>query len=63
MDESLNNCGFGCYIANRFVGALCYADDLTLICPSRRAISLLLNICEEFAVEYHVKFNSELTNS
>ena len=61
MDEllnKLNNCGVGCFIGNRLVGALCYADDLTLICPSRRAKSLLLNICEDFAVEYYVKFNS-----
>ena len=41
-----------------FMGAMCYADDLTIISPSRRYMEIMLQICEDFATEYHVKFNS-----
>ena len=29
----LNGSGYGCHINNTFVGALCYADDVTLLSP------------------------------
>ena len=35
----------GCHMGNSFVGSLCYADDVTLIAPSRNAINILLGIC------------------
>ena len=61
MDELLSRlslAGVGCYVGTRFYGALCYADDLTLLCPSRRSMNIMLKICEDFALEYGVKFNS-----
>ena len=61
MDEllsRLNNCGVGCYIGKQFMGGMCYADDLTLISPSRRSMNILLKVCEDYANEFHVKFNS-----
>ena len=42
----------GCYIGNVFVGALCYADDLSLLAPSADAMRKMLRICEEFAAEH-----------
>ena len=48
----------GCYMGNRFYGAIGYADDLCLLAPSRSAACVLLNICEEYGKEYNVKFNS-----
>ena len=56
--ERLVKAGVGFYIGNHYSGALCYADDLTLISPSRNSMNLMLNICETFADEYCVKFNS-----
>ncbi len=53
----LTQAGVGCYIGTRFCGALCYADDLTLIAPSRYSMKVLLNICDAFAREFNVKFN------
>ena len=38
--------------------AMCYADYLTMISPSRRSMEIMLQICEDFATEYQVKFNS-----
>ena len=54
----LSKSGVGCHIGNSFVGSLCYADDVTLIAPSRNAMNILLDICQEYAQEYSVKFNS-----
>ena len=44
----------GCYIGKTFMGALSYADYLTLLALSLRAAKYLLNICEEYATEYDV---------
>ena len=36
--------GVGCYWNNRFVGALCYADDIALLAPSPATLrSMLVN--------------------
>ena len=48
----------GCFIGHHYSGALCYADDLTLIAPSLSATKYMLAICEQFAREYDVLFNS-----
>ena len=47
----LRSSGFGCYIDDTFVGALGYADDVTLMSPS----------CETCAAEYDIKFNEKKT--
>jgi len=54
----LTKSGVGCYISNIFIGGMCYADDLTIISPSRRSMDILLQICENYAKEFHVTFNS-----
>ena len=45
------------------VGALAYADDLTLLAPSPSAliIRMLLRICECFGVDNYLKFNPDKT--
>ena len=60
MDEllaRLKSQKYGCYIGNNFVGAICYADDLALIAPSKNALLHMINVCEQFSNEYYVKFN------
>ena len=47
MDELLNALAksqVGCYIGSRFYGALCDADNLTLVCPSSRATDIMLHM-------------------
>ena len=44
-----------------FVGAIAYADELTLLSPSRSGLQCMLNTCESFCKEYYVKFNSKKT--
>ena len=61
MDElliRLTKSGIGCHVGNTFFGALCYADDVTILTPSRNSMTEMLRLCEEFANEYNVKFNS-----
>jgi hypothetical protein len=55
--ERLRDLGIGCHIGQRFVGALSYADDLTLLAPSLRGLREMLKICEVFALNFDVMFN------
>ena len=62
MDELLNrlkSCGYGCYVGNVFAGAVAYADDLTLMAPTKFSIDCMLKICSEYAREYDVTFNAQ----
>ena len=44
----LKNSGFGCYINNLFYGAVSYADDIVLMCPSRNGLQHMIDICYNF---------------
>ena len=46
---------------NIFAGALSYADDITLLCPSICGINKMIDICCEYAKEYDIKFNPTKT--
>ena len=48
----------GCHIGHLFAGAFGYADDVSLAAPSVKATKSMLKICETFAYEYDVQFNS-----
>ena len=48
--SGLEQIGVGCHIGGHFVGALGYADDVTLVAPSRSGIRTLINVCEQFAL-------------
>ena len=43
------------------VGALCYADDLTLLAPSPSALRIMLQLCEQFAECRGLRFNPAKT--
>ena len=55
---SLSSSGFGCFIGSAFTGALAYADDIVLICPSPYAMRRLLSLCDSFADKFDIKFNA-----
>ena len=64
IDELLNRIntsGLGCHIGHKSFSGLGYADDVTIITPSVRSLQLLLNICEDFGIEYNVLFNAKKT--
>ena len=53
----LEQSGVGCHIGRHFVGARAYADDVTLVAPSRSGMRTLINVCEQLALDYDITFN------
>ena len=54
MLQRLKQKDIGCHIGASFTGALCYADDLSLLCPTTRGPQKMISVCSEFAEEYIV---------
>ena len=46
---------------NHFCGALCYADDLTILAPSPDALRKMLAQCEAHVVSHDIHFNVSKT--
>ena len=44
-----------------YMGALFYADDITLIAPSIGSLNEMLKLCDNYASVYNVMFNSKKT--
>ena len=64
MDElliRLKTFGIGCYVNNCYAGALCYADDISLLCPSLIGLNAMVKQCVDFAKEFNVIFNHKKT--
>ena len=59
--KRLESSGIGCHIGNHYTGAVAYADDLTLLCPSRMGLQKMLHICEDYGRDYNVSHNSKKT--
>ena len=55
----LKNSNIGCSINGCYTGALSYADDITLSCPSIRGLNRMLEICNTFAAEHNLTFNTK----
>ena len=57
----LQKSGVGCHMNNIYMGALSYADDITISCPSLYGLSIMLDICNNFAHENFITFNTKKT--
>lgn len=55
----LRDARIGCFLGNTFVGALAYADDLTIIAPTADAARKMLDICDKYASQYSINFNAD----
>ena len=55
----LKNSNIGCSVNGRYTGALLYADDITLSCPSIRGLNRMLEICNTLAAEHNLIFNTK----
>ena len=40
------------------LSVFCYADDISLLCPSITGLKQMLLLCETYAEEYNIRFNS-----
>ncbi|CAL4076262.1 unnamed protein product [Meganyctiphanes norvegica] len=49
----------GCKMANLTINHIFFAEDLALLCPSQRGLQELLEICEKYAHEHEIKFNTK----
>lgn len=55
--KELREAGIGCHMNGMFTGAFIYADDITLLAPSRQSISHMLSICDSYAIKHNIMFN------
>ena len=53
----LRESGFGCHHATVFIGCLFFADDILLLSASIIHLQNMLYICNNFGLEFDVKFN------
>ena len=59
--------GVGCFLNNTYIGALSYADNITLLCPSIRALNEMLfnpkkTVCIKFGDKVN-EFENVYTNN
>ena len=57
LSKRLEDKGVGCHMGCRFTGALAYADDITLLAPCKSALSIMFDVCEQYAAEFDILFN------
>ena len=55
---NLKKSNIGCRYGNVYIGVYGYADDLSLLCPSFSGLKEMLNICERYANDKKITFNS-----
>ena len=48
----------GCRYGNHYMGAFCYADDISLLPPTVSGLQDMLKICERYADKYKIHFNA-----
>ena len=44
-------------MGNSYAGCLAYADDLSLLSPTKKGLQKLVDLCEEYAKENYILFN------
>ena len=58
IHQKLNESGFGCQIEDLYCGCYAYADDISLIVPSREALQEMINICSRYFNEHGIKIST-----
>lgn len=61
LDAALCKAGVGCNIAGIFINHIIYADDMCLLCPSAKALRVLLNECNSFSDSHDILYNVKKT--
>ena len=52
--EPLRKNNIGCRYGFEYMGVFCYADDLSLLCPSFTRIKEMLKTCEDYAMNDNI---------
>ena len=53
----LRSMKIGCHILRKFIAIILFADDTTLIAPTRGSMQQLLDVCAEYGRKYCLNFN------
>jgi hypothetical protein len=61
LSQQLGKIHIGCFRGDVCINHLFYADDAVLLAPSPSALQNLLNICEQFALEFEMVYNTKKT--
>ena len=51
----------GCHIGYEYFGSFGYVDDFNLLTHSIKALQKMIKTCEEFGIEFSVKYNPTKT--
>ena len=57
----LKKMGVGCHMIELFIACILFADDMTLLSPTRDALQRLLDICAQYCTKFCLKFNVSKT--
>ena len=57
--KRLRALGLGAHVAGLYMGAVCFADDVLLVAPSRNAMQRMLFEIEKFAEESNIVFSTD----
>ena len=59
--SKLRKLGVGCHIIQKFIACILFADDLSLIAPTRGSMQQLLDVCALYGQKYCLNFNVSKT--
>ena len=59
----LKQSGIGCHFSEYFAAALFYADDICILSPSIRGLESLLQICNDYCIEWDICLNPKKTKN
>ena len=62
MDEllvELRRLGIGCRVADVFMGAVGFCDDLLLLASTRDGMQVMLDTCQRFASKFNLMFSTD----
>ena len=59
LNETIRKNNISCRYGSEYMGVFCYADDLSLLCPSYTGIKEILKNCEDYAMKHNILFNTK----
>ena len=59
----LKSSGIGCHSNRAFESALFYADDMVVMSPSLKGLQRLLNLCNDYCIQWDIRLNAKKTKN
>ena len=57
----LKKTGVGCHVINLFIACILFADDVSLVAPTRGTLQQLIDVCAKYCTKFCLKFNVRKT--